>query len=95
MEGDVTEKSRAVAATMVGAVVGGLAGYMFFTEHGRVLRRQIEPALEDMVDELSSFRGTVRRALGVANEGWRVLNEALGEADSPTRYPHPRQTNPF
>jgi hypothetical protein len=95
MEANVTEKSQAVAATMVGAVVGGLAGYMFFTERGRFMRRQLEPALEDIVRELSSFRGTVARAMGVANEGWRVLNEALGEESHGPRYPHARQSNPF
>ena len=36
-----------------------LAGYLFFTDRGRALRRQIEPALEDFARELSSFRGTV------------------------------------
>src|SRR5438477_274 len=39
--------SRALAATVVGAVIGGAAGYLFFTEHGRSLRRQLEPALHD------------------------------------------------
>ena len=33
--------SRALAATVVGAVIGGAAGYLFFTEHGRSLRRQL------------------------------------------------------
>src|SRR5690349_5866878 len=47
-EARVRDNSRAIAATMVGAVVGGMAGYLFFTEHGRFLRRQIEPALEDI-----------------------------------------------
>ena len=30
--------SRAVAATVVGAVIGGLAGYLFFTERGRAFK---------------------------------------------------------
>jgi len=88
--------NRAVTATIVGAVVGGVAGYLFFTEHGRTLRRQIEPALDDIARELHSFRGTVQRAAGVANEGWKLLNEALGEAgQQPPRYPGGHQTTPF
>jgi hypothetical protein len=32
----------------------------------------------------------------VANEGWKLLNEALGEAgQQPPRYPGTRQTSPF
>jgi hypothetical protein len=87
--------SRAVAATIVGAVVGGAAGYLFFTDHGRSLRRQIEPALDDFARELMSFRSTVQKAAGVANEGWKLLNEALGESGQPPRYTGPRQTSPF
>lgn len=89
--------NRAVAATIAGAIIGGIAGYLFFTEHGRTLRRQLEPALDDFARELHSFRGTVQRASSVANEGWKLLNEALGEAGSqqPPRYPGTHQTSPF
>ena len=86
--------SRVMAATFVGAVVGGVAGYLFFTEHGRSVRRQIEPALDTFSRELLSFRTTVQKATGVASEGWKMLNEALGETGPAPRYPG-RQTSPF
>jgi hypothetical protein len=85
-----------MAATLVGAVVGGIAGYLFFTDGGRALRRQFEPALEDIAHELNSFRGTVQKAAGVATEGWKLLNDALGEATEPApRYASQHQTSPF
>jgi hypothetical protein len=88
--------SRAVAATVVGAVIGGVAGYLFFTEHGRTVRRQLEPALDDFTRELMSFRTTVQKAAGVANDGWKLLNEALGESGhQAARYPGAHQTSPF
>jgi gas vesicle protein len=87
---------RAVAATLVGAVIGGMAGYLFFTDRGRELRRQIEPALDDIARELNSFRGTVQRAAGVASEGWKLLNDTLGDGGhQPPRYPGSHQTSPF
>jgi gas vesicle protein len=90
------DNSRAVAATIVGAVVGGVVGYLFFTEHGRKLRREIEPALDDFAHELMSFRATVQKAAGVANEGWKLLNDALGEGgQQPPRYAGTHQTSPF
>jgi hypothetical protein len=94
-EARVTDK--AVVATICGAVIGGLAGYLFFTERGRELRRQIEPALDDIARELNSFRGTVQRASNVANEGWKLLNDALGEGASrqTPRYPGGHQSSPF
>jgi gas vesicle protein len=88
--------SRAAAATIVGAVIGGAAGYLFFTDHGRSLRRQIEPALDDFARELMSFRATVQKAAGVANEGWKLLNDALGEGGQQVpRYASPHQSSPF
>jgi gas vesicle protein len=90
-------QDRAVIATVVGAVIGGAVGYLFFTEQGRQLRRQLEPALDDIARELNSFRGTVQRAAGVASEGWKLLNDALGGevgAQSP-RYPSAHQSSPF
>lgn len=88
--------SRAVAATLVGAVIGGVTGYLFFTEQGRAMRRQLEPTLDDFARELMSFRSTVQKAAGVASEGWKLLNDALGEGTlPPPRYAGPRQTSPF
>jgi gas vesicle protein len=89
------DNSRAMAATMVGAVIGGIAGYFFFTEHGRRVRRQLEPALEDFSRELMSFRATIQKAAGVANESWKLLNDALGEGGQTPRYPTTHQTSPF
>ena len=71
--------SRDMAATIVGAVVGGVAGYLFFTERGRRVRRQIEPALEDFSREFTSFRNTVQEAAEVASESWKLLTDMLGE----------------
>lgn len=88
------DRQRGMIAAAVGAVVGGVAGYVLFTERGRELRRQIEPALEEFGQELVQLRGTVNRAIGVASQGWHVLDEALGD-----RGRHPlssaHQTNPF
>jgi len=92
----VSNSSRAVAATVVGAVVGGVAGYLFFTDHGRGVRRSLEPMLDDIARELSSFRTTLRRASGVASEGWKLLNEAIGEDTMQgRRFPSTHQSSPF
>lgn len=92
----MADNSRAVMATVVGAVIGGVAGYLFFTSQGRSLRRQLEPALDDIARELSQFRSTMHKAAGAASEGWKLLNEALGEsAQQPSRYPTTHQSSPF
>jgi gas vesicle protein len=79
---------------LAGAVIGGVAAYLFFTERGRSVRRQMEPALDDLSRELMSFRATVQKAGGVASEGWKLVNDALGEPAPAPRFPG-RQTSPF
>jgi gas vesicle protein len=89
--------SRAVVTLALGSVVGAVAAYLFFTDEGKALRRQFEPALEDFTRELSSFRETVQKAAGAASEGWTLLSDTLGEGAqrSTTAYAGSRQTSPF
>lgn len=89
------QNSQAMAAAIVGAVIGSVVGYLFFTEHGRRVRRQIEPALEDFSREFMSFRDTVQKAAGVANQGWKLLNDTLGEDGKPLVLHPISQKSPF
>ena len=74
------ERSRVLLATMIGAVAGGVWGWLYLTEQGRSVRTQIEPKLDDFVRELANVRGTVDKAKTAASEGWRSLNEMTGGA---------------
>lgn len=92
----MTDNSRTAAAALAGAAIGAIVGYLFFTNPGRTLRRRIEPALDDIARELNSFRSTVRKASGVANEGWHLLNDALGEdGQRNPRFAGTHQSSPF
>lgn len=74
------ERSRVLMATLVGAVIGGVWGWLYMTESGRRVRDQIEPRIDDFMGELTRMRGTVEKARNAANEGWRSLNEMTGAA---------------
>ena len=91
----MTNNARAMAATIAGAVIGGCAAYVLFTERGRALRRQVEPALDNFARELDSLRLTIKKAAAVANEGWKLLNEAMESGSPSSRYPTVHQTSPF
>jgi hypothetical protein len=71
----VDERSRVLAATCVGAVAGGIWGWLYLTDSGRQLREQIEPKLDDLIGEFTRVRGTVEKARTAANEGWRSLSD--------------------
>jgi gas vesicle protein len=75
----VTEGSRVFLSTLVGAIVGAAAGYLYFTDTGRRIRSQIEPKLDDAMHEIVRIRGTVSKVQAVATEGWRSLSQMSGE----------------
>jgi hypothetical protein len=74
-EDDVDERSRVLTATVLGAIVGGVWGWLYLTAQGRRVRSQIDPKLDDFLRELANVRGTVEKARTAANEGWRSLND--------------------
>lgn len=74
------ERSRVLLATVLGAVVGGVWGWLYMTEQGRRVRGQIEPKLDDFIREIHNLRGTVDKARTAATEGWRSLGEMTGGA---------------
>jgi len=74
----VDERSRVLMATIVGAALGGVYGWLYLTEAGRRVREQIEPKLDDFIGEITRVRGTVEKARSAANEGWRSLSEITG-----------------
>ena len=93
----MTEGERDCLVTTIGAVVGAIASYLFFTDRGRAMRRELLPMLDDFERELSHFSGTVARTAGLASEGWKALNEAVGSsgASRTPRTVSPHQTIPF
>jgi hypothetical protein len=77
-EAGVDERSRVALAAFLGAVMGGVWGWLYMTDNGRRVRDQIEPKLDAFVNELTRMRGTVEKARSAANEGWRSLNDVAG-----------------
>lgn len=79
----MSEQSRIIGLAIVGALVGAAAGYLFFTERGRVLRDRMEPAIDDLRREFDRFQQTMVKVGDMANEGMRMVQEfnaARGQA---------------
>ena len=87
--------SREIVVTITGAVLGGMAGYLFFTDGGRKVRRQLEPVLEELSREFVSIRRSVQEASGVTTQGWMLLNDMLGDGGQPTARSPRGVTAPF
>jgi gas vesicle protein len=77
--GAVNERSAIVLSALAGAALGGLAGFLFLTDRGRQLRKDLEPRFDEFARELANLQGTVARARSAAAEGWRMVAEAGAE----------------
>ena len=49
----------------------------------------VKSQLEDFARELVTFRNTLQKAAGAANDGWKVLEGALSESGTPRGQKYP------
>jgi hypothetical protein len=80
MEDVVDDRASVLFAALVGAIAGGVLGYLYLTESGRRFRMNLEPRLDDVVREARRLRGTVQKVREAADEGWRSISELTGES---------------
>jgi len=71
----VNERTAVTVGALIGALIGGAASYLFFTDRGRQLRDRLEPAVADLQREFVRFQGTLQQVGRMANEGMRVVEE--------------------
>ncbi len=91
----MNDQSRVVVASLAGAVVGAVVGFLYFTDRGRRMRDELEPRLDEVGHEIRKLRSTVTKAQAVASEGWRSLNELIGERPQSGQLTGARQSSPF
>jgi gas vesicle protein len=59
----------------LGALIGGVAGYLFLTEDGRRLRERLEPGMDDLLREMRHLRSAAEKARLAAAEGVQTVSE--------------------
>ena len=88
----MSDQGRLIVVSLVGAAVGAAIGFLYLTENGRRIRRQLEPRLDEAAREIGRLRHTLLKAQEVASAGWRSLDQLAGGQHS---YDGPRQSEPF
>ncbi len=73
------DRTRVGAFMLLGAALGGLVGYLFFTAGGRRLRAEIEPHFEDLVDGARQLTGQLEKVRQAAGEGWHSMSRLVGD----------------
>jgi hypothetical protein len=71
----VEDRARVLMSACLGALVGGVAGYLFLTEDGRRLRDRLEPGMDDLLREMRHLRSAAEKARMAAAEGLAVVGD--------------------
>lgn len=74
------DRSRVMLSAFIGAIAGGVVGYLYLTEDGRRMRSRLEPGMEDLVGEVRRLRGAMDSARRVAREGWGTIQDLRRDA---------------
>jgi gas vesicle protein len=91
----VEDRARVLMSACVGALVGGVAGYLFLTEDGRRVRERLEPGMDDLLREMRHLRSAAEKARLAAAEGLLTVGElrrgisSRAEGASNARPPRP------
>jgi len=62
---------------LVGAALGGIVGFLFFTESGRRVRAEVGPKLEDLLDGTRELAGHLETFRDVAGQGWQSVSRLV------------------
>jgi hypothetical protein len=71
----VDDRTKILLASLVGAVAGGVLGYLYLTDGGQRFRGRVEPQIDDFVGELRRLKRTVEKARAAADESWQTLQK--------------------
>jgi gas vesicle protein len=88
----VNDSRVITAGAILGAAVGAVASYLFFTDAGKQVRERFEPAVDDLRREFARFQKTVEKIGEMANDGIRAVNE-FNAARSQSTFSGPRTSH--
>jgi gas vesicle protein len=71
----VEDRARVLMSACLGALIGGVAGYLFLTEDGRRVRERLEPGMDDLLREMRHLRSSAEKARLAALEGIQTFSD--------------------
>jgi gas vesicle protein len=82
------DRARVALCVGIGAVVGGVAGYLLVTERGRSVRRGLGPRVQALVDEAQELGVAFERTRRAVADGWKTFNAIVEERQPDVREWH-------
>jgi hypothetical protein len=77
----MNDRTVIVLSSIVGAAIGGAAGFLLLTERGRAIAREIEPRVDELTRDIDALQRAGARAFAAAREGWRALHETAARPE--------------
>ncbi len=82
------DRSRVALFMGLGALAGGLAGYLLVTERGRSVRQGLGPRLQAFIDEAEELAQAFDRTRRAVADGWKTFNQIVDDRQADVREWH-------
>jgi hypothetical protein len=83
------DRARIALSMGLGAALGGLTGFLLFTDRGRAFRRELEPQLEEFFQEAQRLTAAFDRTRKAVKDGLASMNpEGAGSVDKNADWSH-------
>ena len=72
----MNDRDEVIASTAIGAIVGGLAGYLVLTSQGRSVVAGLNSATDEALSAVQGFRGALRTLAEIISEAMLAMEDA-------------------
>jgi len=76
----VRDRTAVLIGLAAGAVVGGVAGWLWLSEDGRRLRARLEPRLQDLANQAMALSASASRLRVVARQGVQAAQDVASRS---------------
>jgi gas vesicle protein len=82
------DRSRIALGMGIGAALGGVVGFLMFTDRGRAFRQELEPQLEQLFGEAQRLTTAFDKTRRAVKDGLATLTPEPGPREAGTDWSH-------
>lgn len=74
------DRTAVLIGLVAGAVVGGVAGWLWLTDDGRRVRARLEPRLQDLASQAMALSASARRLQAAASQSAQAARDVASRS---------------
>ena len=74
------DRTAVLIGLVAGAVVGGVAGWLWLTDDGRRVRARLEPRLQDLASQAMALSSSARRLPAAARQSGQAARDVASRS---------------